>query len=380
MNRLMFDPHSDKIEQAYARLRLAFARQSFVPPVVEPGIPVASGSVLERFESLERMCDFAASYANALAASDNGWPPFIMNYCTVPMIPEVFGCSVHFPDGHDAATRPALNDIEGVWKLKPKPLMDARTVRRMFEWVDYSQRHLGTDLCFWTADIQSPFSVAAQVVQTDELMIACITNPKAVHHLCRMITDVTLDMMDRHLKQLERPGFPGANYPCIPEPIGVCIADDTPLIMLSAEMYREFAMPYNREISEHFGGVHIHSCGNYSRNLETLFELPGLKSIQLHAGPGEFPLPLTADEACAFNRARRELTVFVDTNSIARADLYRNQNRKHYSEFVLPRLLNGDVSGLILQGCGAEGPDFTAEDGLRWTRDQLIERMTKGSK
>lgn len=372
MKKIKFDPESEKIRDAYERLRLAYARKSQVLPIVEPGIPVPSGTVHERVESLERMYDYAASYANAMAASDNGWPPFIMNYCTVPMIPEVFGCPVHFPEGHDAATRPALNDIGGVWNMKPKPLMEACTVRRMFEWVDYAQRHLGTELCFWTADIQSPFSVAAQVVQTDELLMACITDPKAVHHLCRMITDVTIDMMERHLKQLERPGFPGANYPCIPDPIGICIADDTPLIMLSAEMYREFALPYNREISGHFGGVHIHCCGNYSRNLQTLFELPGLKSIQVHAGPGEFPLPLTADEDCAFNRARRELTIFADSNSITRADQYRNQNRKHYEEYVLPRLMNGDRSGLILQACGAEGPDFTAEDGLRWTREQTI--------
>lgn len=370
MKPLRFDPNSQTITQAYDRLRLAYARQSAAPPIVEPGIPVAAGDVQERFESLDCMLDFAAAYANAMAASDNGWPPFIMNYCTVPMVPEVFGCPVHFPEGHDAATSPALTDIEGVWSLKPKPLLEARTVRRMFEWVDYAQLHMGTELCFWTADIQSPFSVAAQIVQTDELMMACIANPKAVHHLCRMITDVTIDLMDRHLKQLERPGFPGANFPCIPDPIGICIADDTPLIMLHADMYREFALPYNREISEHFGGVHIHCCGDYSRNLQTLFELPGLKSVQVHAGPGEFPLPLTADEACAFNRARRELTIFVDTNSVARGDPYRNRNRKHYQDYVLPRLLNGELSGLILQGCGAKGPDFTAEDGLRWTREQ----------
>jgi len=373
MGLLTFKADSDQIRAKHRRLAAAYARRpGHEVPVVSlaaPGVPGVS--VREMYEDLDRMLERAAALANALAAGESDWPPFIDTYCTVPMVPEAFGCEVLFREGFAATALPALRDVAGVWSLKPRRPEDTPTVRRMFEWTDYAQRKLGTDVPFWTADIQSPFSVAAQIVQGDQLLLACLTDPKAVHHLCRMVTDFTIEMMRRHIAQMEHPGYPGRNFPSISENIGICIADDTPLIMLSPAMYREFAFPYNAEIARAFGGVHIHSCGDYRHNLDNLGALPGIRSIQVHAGVGEFLLPATADEDAAFNRARAKVTYLVDANDISRGDAYRGRPRDHFAEYVLPRLKQGDLTGLILESCPAAQGLPTPADAVRWTREQI---------
>jgi hypothetical protein len=369
-----FDPASERIRLARRRLADAYARRRGAEtPVVELAIsqPLTLPTPLEALSDLETLAYQAVSQANGLASVDNDWPPLLMTLCTVPMVPQAFGCTIEYNEHGHPWAKPAVSDIAQVWSLTPRAIDDTPLIRRLFAWVDYAQRTLGTEVPYWTVDIQSPFSVAAQVMGTQELLCACLTDPGAVHHLCRMITDFSIDFMQRHIAQMEHPAFPGLNFPSIDEPIGVCLADDTPLIMLSPAMYREFAMPYNNLIGVAFGGLHIHSCGDYRHNLDNLLDLTNIRSIQAHAGPGEFPLPERADEEYAFNRARRSITCFIDVNDVTRGDVYRDQPMRHYGEYVLPRLCAGDLTGVILQSCGVgEGiPDVAS--ALRWTREQL---------
>lgn len=365
-----FDPCSDRILLAQRRLRAGYAcTPSAEAAVVDPGCGYGRRYAFrELFDDLDKMLEHATHWANALAACDNDWPPFIDTYCGVVMVPEAFGCRVMYTEGHDPWTEPALPDVSGVWALKPRRPAETPTLRRLSEWVDYAQRRLGTEVPIWTLDIQSPFSVAARVVEPQELLAACYTDPKAVHHLCGMIADYSIEVMQAHIAQMENPGFPGRNFPSIPDRIGVCIADDTPLVMLSPDMYREFALPYNSRIGEAFGGVHIHRCGDYRHNLDNICDITNVRSTQLHAGPSEFPLPASAQEPAPFNRVRRRLCCFVDSNPIAMGDTYRGHPRRHYAEYVLPRLLNERPAGLIVQSCGPGEDMSTAAAALDWTR------------
>jgi hypothetical protein len=370
--RIRFD--SERVESARRRLRAAYHRQSDEEvPVVEPDVSASLLTTQDTLEDLDKMLEQAVRWASNLAATDNDWPPVLLTYCTVAMAPEAFGCRVSLPPGQSPWAHHAVTDMSGVWSLRPMPLTEAPMIRRQFEWIDYAQRKLGTAIPMWTPDIQSPFSVAAQIVEPNELFIACIENPKAVHHLCRMVTDFLIELTQAVLARMDHPGFPGANFPCISENIGLCLADDTPLIMLSPAMYEEFALPYNSRIGRVFGGIHIHSCGDYQHNLDNLLKITNARSIQLHAGPGEFPLPMTAAEDCAFNRARGQVTCFVDTNDISRGDEYRGRHRRHYAEYVLPRLCSSPLTGCILQSCGCPAnADLQEVDAaLAWTRRQL---------
>ena len=373
MTRLRVDCESARIQQAQARLAGAYRLQPVETPVVEPGVGPCLLTTRERVEDLELMLEAAVAWAEAVAATDNDWPPVVLPYCTVPMVPEAFGCHVEFMPGQSPWAGHALGDIHQVWSLKPVQVGASPLIKRQFEWIDHAQRHLGTALPWWTPDLQSPFSVAAQIVDPQTFLMACISEPKAVHHLVGMVTDYLIELTHETLRRIEHPGFPGANYPCIDENIGLVLADDTPLIMLSQDMYREFALPYNSRLGAEFGGIHVHSCGDWRRNLPVALEITNVRSVQIHAGPGEFPLPEMAAEPSAFNQARGKVACFIDTNDVARGEPYCGDPRRHYADYVIPRLRAGDMTGLILQSCGhpADAGLDEANAALAWTRRTL---------
>lgn len=374
MTLLHVSRYADRIALAEKRLAAAYARLPGADvPVVDPSPRACAPAYTDRevLADLDKMLESVMAWAGGMAATDNDWPPFINTFCTVAMVPEAFGCTVGYAEGGVPWAAPCISDIEQVYHLTPCKVGDSAMIGRLFEWVDYAQRKLGTELPIWLIDIQSPFSTAAQIVDHEEFLIACHTNPAAVHHICRMVTDYWIDVMQRHLAQVERPCFPGRNFPSISQDIGICIADDTPLVMLSPEMYREFALPYNIELGEIFGGVHLHSCGDYHANLDNLLSIPTLRSIQLHAGVGEFPLPESPGEDCAFNRARRQVTCFVDSGDIAAGSAYRGRMKDHYADYIIPRLRAGSLDGLILQSPGICQDLTTHDEAARWTRKRM---------
>jgi len=146
--------------------------------------------------------------------------------------------------------------------------------------------------------------------------------------------------------------------------------------MLSPEMYREFALPYNSMVSRALGGCHIHSCGNYSHNMDNLLLIDGVRSVQFHVGEGEYPLPPHASIDAAVNRARRNVTCLADVNPISRGDAWRGRAREHYTQYMLDRLFTGDMTGHILQTLG--GRDVAAcREEVIWTRQELVKRGAK---
>ncbi len=372
MPTLDLAPYRDRMALAERRLAAAYAcTPGAAIPVVEPGVSFENPSVRDQVMDVQAMRRRAVNWVMALAATDNDWPPFIDTHCTVVTLAEAFGCPVVYPESGDAWTQPALGSVQEVWALRPTPLAEVPSIRRLAAWVDYAQRELGTELPMWTIDLQSPFSVAAHILPAEELLMACLTDPPAVHHLCRMITDASIELMTAHLRQLEHPGFPGRNFPSISANIGICLADDTPLVMLSPALYAEFALPYNSAIGVAFGGIHLHCCGDYSHNLANVLRITNLRSIQMHVGPGEFRLPLAPGPAAAWQAARGRVARFVDTNGVARGDNYRGLNQRHYDEYLLPRNAELGMEGLILQSCGVGDacPDVPA--ALAWTRGRV---------
>ena len=375
-----FDPHNDDIQQRRRRVSAAYQR---VPghevPVIGPSVGKAPWySLKESLDDLEKKLESAVGQANIAAVNKSDWPPILDTYCSICLVPQAFGGKVIFTESGNAANSPLVTDISQVWTLKPMPLLEAPMIRRLFDWVDYAQCKVGTDLPFWSIDLQSPFSAAMEICDSVEFLTACYSDPKAVHHLVQMVTDYSIELMQRHLAQMEHPGYPGRNFPSISQDIGICIADDTPLAVLSPEMYREFALPYNSQIGVAFGGLHVHSCGDYNHNLDVLLETANLRSIQVRVGPGEFHLPVTAIEDHPFNRARQRVTYSMDVTGVGKGDQYsKRPERDIYEEYLFPRLLQSDTTGCILQSCTARGLKTPEEAHwwTEWTREQLRQGM-----
>jgi len=54
------------------------------------------------------------------------------------------------------------------------------------------------------------------------------------------------------------------------------------------KLYREFALPYVNELSEEFGGIIIHSCGNFTHQLDNLAKVHTLRGLNFGASETPF--------------------------------------------------------------------------------------------
>jgi len=68
---------------------------------------------------------------------------------------------------------------------------------------------------------------------------------------------------------------------------GISVRDDV-LAAIGAKLYREFCLPYRNELSEEFGGVLVHSCGNFVHQFDNLAQIRALRGINFGASETPF--------------------------------------------------------------------------------------------
>jgi hypothetical protein len=117
-------------------------------------------------------------------------------------------------------------------------------------------------------------------------MMAMYSHPKEVHHLMRLVTDLIIDFVKE--QRARSPQFIPCHFPplWLPDGQGLAISDDA-LAVLSPQTYEEFALPYANELSEEFGGIFIHSCGNFVHQFDNLEKVRGLRGLNF--GASEIP-------------------------------------------------------------------------------------------
>ena len=76
----------------------------------------------------------------------------------------------------------------------------------------------------------------------------------------------------------------------IPEDYGIFISADFPMLNLSPQLYEEFALPYLNRISEKYGGIFLHSCGNFEHLVNSLKLIKNLRGINFGASETSYKL------------------------------------------------------------------------------------------
>jgi hypothetical protein len=184
-----------------------------------------------------------------------------------------FGCEVHYRDGQVPDTRPILGD-DNKRMLFDRGLPDPFTAGVMAKnWrfyehmkarlesyahsglpaISVSPSGLGTD---------GPMTVAASLRGATELCMDLYEDPDYVRELLLYITKATIDRIKAFreaLGQEMKPGIWG-------------FADDS-IELVSAEMYKEFVLPYHKMLVGELAGEgphSIHLCGDVDRLMPTL--------------------------------------------------------------------------------------------------------------
>jgi hypothetical protein len=139
-------------------------------------------------------------------------------------------------------------------------------------------------------DIQGPLDSAALIMGHTEFFTALKTHPREVHHLLRMVTDFTIEAAGAQREVVRGAAVefvPSLFQPWMPDGSGISVSNDA-CVMISAAEHDEFSVPYLDRISDAFGGLYIHSCGNWLHQTPSLARVRGLRGLEFGASETPF--------------------------------------------------------------------------------------------
>ncbi|MBA2123998.1 hypothetical protein B9J78_03575 [bacterium Unc6] len=208
----------------------------------------------------------------------------------VGTIASAFGCPTRFLDDNMPWTEHIIDDPKDIIHLKPE-IKKAEIFNLALEKALYFRNKVGSGFPISLPDIQGPVDTAGIVMQDTRLFEAVYTHPQEVHLLMKMVAETIIRMVRTFEEKV-------TNLFCYSHsnwlPYGIYMSDDY-LAVISPKIYAEFVVPYNEMIAREFGGVFLHSCGDYTHQAGNLLGTKGLMGVDFH----EFPINKMAEKTNA---------------------------------------------------------------------------------
>lgn len=204
----------------------------------------------------------------------------------VVAIPSAFGCEVVWWERDFPAVRPGLAAPEEVWDLAAPAVTDGE-LGRVLDYTRYfrSQTHGGYPIR--VTDIQGPLDNAALIMGHNNFMLALRTHPQEVHHLLQMVTNLTIAIVREQRAAAGGDFVPALFQPWMPDGWGLSVSNDE-CVLISRRAHDEFAVPYLNQIADAFGGLYIHSCGNWLHQIPSLEQIHNLRGLEFGASETPF--------------------------------------------------------------------------------------------
>lgn len=182
----------------------------------------------------------------------------------VVIAPSLFGVGFQIP----AHTKPVVDRFVAKETLcdfvLPTDIRDLGVIPRIIEHTEHHQsvlREYGlSDLVdLYHFDIQGPFDIAC-LIRGHDIFLDLYDDPDFVHHLMAQATQAYIALARLCKKLLQQPETCGNASGFWLEHGSVRVCDDSG-ILLSADRYKEFVLPYMAQAFAPFDGGWLHYCG-----------------------------------------------------------------------------------------------------------------------
>ena len=275
--------------------------------------------------------------------------PFLEPWHCIGVYANSFGCKIKFSDVKDPDTLWAIDKPEDVYNLKPD-INNSELMNMTLDTIKFFQDKVGTSIPITTCDPNSPMLCASLVLKTDVFLMSLMTNPKEMHHLIDLTTKVFLEFYQRQLDLLKNPAFPGHGFLFTKNATGVCVSEDN-LAQIPPAIFEEFEVLSLEKIAEKFGGVYVHSCGNWIHNLDSVLKIKGLKGINFHSSPVEMDPEIVLKKIKA---SGKDIAVFTDFGQIGIkwTDNYKDEKDAYVNWFLKKICYDGIPKGVFITTFG----------------------------
>jgi len=210
---------------------------------------------------------------------DDDFIPALFPGCKQSTMPNILGAEEICSDGNYNAAK-MIHSVEDIHKMPAHSVANSLVAQEWLQMQKYFRQETQGRFPIHVVDMQGPVDVAAQIWSYDELLITAYTDPDAYHKLLGKATEAFI-MFWQEQQDLLGDLFVGTHlwgWSWIPQGAGASLSADS-LVMISPDFYEEFFKPYFVQVAEHFGGVSIHSCGDFSAVVPNLCRTPGVTAI-----------------------------------------------------------------------------------------------------
>lgn len=249
-----------------------------VPFLVEIGWPHFASE--DYYDDDEAELQWNEQYHRERAEIYDYGMPNIKPNIGISVMAAAFGCEFTVNNEADPWITPLIREanVADVYKLE-KPDLERNVIyQKAFARLEFLQAN--SPLPLRLVNVPSPLVTASLIWDYTSFIEATILYPKEIHALLEIVTEATIEFVQLQLQRIKNLYTMGHEMWYLPTEIGIRISDDTAALM-SPKLYREFGVKYNAKISEAFGGIVIHSCGDLQHVLRVMMETPGLRGIDL---------------------------------------------------------------------------------------------------
>jgi hypothetical protein len=254
-----------------------------VPFLIEVG--GFHGSFKRFFESDQAELDWNVDYHKTREGIDDYGMPNIKPNLGIGIIAAAFGCGQTPNDEADPWIKSLIKEenLDDVHALKvPDPATNP-VYQKAWQRVEFMQK--ASPLPLRVINVPSPLVTASLIWEYTSFIEALMIFPDEVHVLMDKITKATIAYVQEQYRRIAKLHSVSHEMWYVPREAGVRVSDDT-AALLSPNLYREFGVKYNSEISRAFGGIVVHSCGDVQNVVAPMMEIEGLAGL-------DFTIPQT---------------------------------------------------------------------------------------
>ena len=207
--------------------------------------------------------------------------PALMPYTGTEIFAEAFGCKVFYPHNDMPFALPKCGDICEAASMKVPGVHDT-PLDMLFEIARRLRQKAGDGAAMQLPDIQSPFDIAALLINKEAFYVAMIEAPEAVHELIGKTKALLTSFLDEWFAEFGVAYI--AHYPQYYMEGGVTLSEDE-VGAFSSGMFDTFVLDTLNELSERYGGIGVHCCAHSEHQWANLKKAKGLLMLNLVNNP-----------------------------------------------------------------------------------------------
>jgi hypothetical protein len=194
----------------------------------------------------------------------------------VGVFANIFGCPVNWYDFDAPQTLPIFHSLDDLDHVKHPDILKAELPQMILETIGYFRRVTHEQLEISLTDTQSPNDSASLILDTREFFAASLSDMDRLAPFMELLTDVMIEFSEMQLEAIEHlSSRPGHIMLSSPNLAGISVSDDN-MAVISQRSYTNSSLPYNSRLGEHFGGIALHTCGDFSHNFQVVKQVKNL--------------------------------------------------------------------------------------------------------